>query len=151
MIGSEIICVWLVSLWGEIGLVNAHEFSLHRALYIVTAKISQIFIVKILGICVKWKVSTLDKIEVKGAFLLIICQIFSIVLTNNVFMTAYHTHKNLTLTELLSILAIMYINLFVFWYFDRIKSAYEYKHEKELAENKLEFQRKYYELLEENQ
>ena len=66
-------------------------------------------------------------------------------------MTAYNTDGNLTTTVLLSISAIIYINIIVFWYFDKIKTAYEYKHEKELVETKLEFQNEYYELLDEYQ
>jgi len=151
MISSEIICVGIVSTLGEINLEDSHKYGLPRALMITVVKLVQILVVKILGILVKRRRGTNDNIEIKGALFLVICQALSIILSYNIFMTAYNTDGNLTTTVLLSISAIIYINIIVFWYFDKIKTAYEYKHEKELVETKLEFQNEYYELLDEYQ
>lgn len=151
MIGSEIMCAGIFSLFGGITLENNLEYGLDRVLFVVIAKITQIFMVKFLGLFVKWKTSNSDVFEIKAAFVFMICQVISIILSYNIFMTAYHTQEDLTISAMFSILGTMYVNIILFWYFDRIKSTYAYIHEKEVAEAKLEFQRQYYELLEEHQ
>ncbi len=151
MIGSDIICAGVLLLNKEISLGDTQEFGLHRTFGLVLSKIVQILIVKISGIIVKWKNKSNIKLEIKRILPLLVCQVFCILISYTLFISAYHEKNRMDITVFISILGVMYINIIVFWYFDTIKAAYDYKHQKELIETKLEFQKKYYELLEDHQ
>jgi len=66
-------------------------------------------------------------------------------------LTASHADEGLASTTLLSSFGILYMNFIIFWYLDRIKTEYDYKREKELAETMYELQKNYYQLLEQHQ
>ena len=151
MIGSDIVCAGVLLLNRGTSLVDTQQFGLQRTLGIVISKIVQILIVKISGIIVKWKNNSNNKLEIKRILPLLVCQIFCILISHTIFISAFRDRNSMDLTVFLSILGVMYINIIVFWYFDNIKATYDYKHQKNLIETKLEFQKKYYELLEEHQ
>lgn len=151
MIASDTVCAGLVSTWGGIPIDGFQEYGLQRALFVTVAKIVQLMMVKILCLLVNWKNVVQDQIAAKGALPLIMCQVFSIMLLHYNFINAYRTDDRLTIPLFLSIIGILYINLVVFWYFDRVKIAYTLKHENELVEERFRYQQKYYKVLEEYQ
>ncbi|NMA67607.1 MAG: GHKL domain-containing protein, partial [Clostridiaceae bacterium] len=151
MIGSDIICAGILSFSAEVNLEDTRSYGLYRTLEIVIVKIVQVFVVKLSGIFVKWKKNANNILEIKLILPLLLCQVFSIFLVYDIFMTAYQTNDKLSISDILSILALMYMNLIIFWYFDKINASYEYKRQKEFAEIKLDFQKDYYSLLEEHQ
>ena len=151
MITSDAICAGMLSIGGDINLSDIHSHGMNRSLGIVISKIVQIFLVKISAAIVKWRTDGKNKVDIKYIVPLLLCQIFSIILSYNIFMEAFDIDGIMSVQVFLSISMVMYINFIIFWYYDRIISAYEYKRQKELTETKYEYQKKYYHLLEEHQ
>ena len=151
MIGSDMICAGILSIGGNVYISEIHAHGLYRALGIVISKIVQILIVKLSAAIFKWRKDGKNNIGIKYIAPLLLCQIFSIILSYNIFMSAFRTDGVMNAQMLFSILMVMYINFIIFWYYDRIIFAYEYKQQKELTEMKFNFQKEYYKLLEEHQ
>jgi len=86
MVGSEIFASGLISgIWG-IDLSAALEPGLPRMLCIVVAKLLQLLLVKMSISVANWKTSMLSKGEAKLMLPLLLCQIFSIIISHYVFM-----------------------------------------------------------------
>jgi len=151
VIGSEIICSGIVSGWGPLDMNQIKVLGLPRVFSSVVAKLVQICLVKIAGAVANWKSGQPAKVDIKVIFPLLICQGFTIVLAYYVFMIGVEIYRYFNWAIFLSMSGIIYINLIIFWYFDRIRKAFEYKSRQESAEIKLELQKQYYEVLEEHQ
>lgn len=148
---SEMACVAVISLLGEIDLSTAMEFGLPRVLSIVIAKLIQVIIVKIVGIAAKsWKNKSVT-VEIKRVLPLLLCQVFSIALAHHVFTIGVEVYESFSITVFMSMTGIIYMNIIVFWYFDSIRIALDLQRRNETAEMKLELQKQYYALLEEQQ
>ena len=151
VIGSEIICSGIVSGWGPLDINQIKVLGLPRVFSSVVAKLVQICLVKIAGAVANWKSDRPARVDIKVIFPLLICQGFTIVLAYYVFMIGVEIYRYFNWAVFLSMSGIIYINLIIFWYFDRIRKAFEYKSRQESAEIKLELQKQYYEVLEEHQ
>jgi len=151
VIGSEIICSGIVSGWGPLDMNQIKVLGLPRVFSSVVAKLVQICLVKIAGAVANWKSGRPARVDIKVIFPLLICQGFTIVLAYYVFMIGVEIYRYFNWAVFLSMSGIIYINLIIFWYFDRIRKAFEYKSRQESAEIKLELQKQYYEVLEEHQ
>jgi|GEM_PF-1020532 len=151
VIGSEIICSGIVSGWGPLDMNQIKVLGLPRVFSSVVAKLVQICLVKIAGAVANWKSGRPARVDIKVLFPLLICQGFTIVLAYYVFMIGVEIYRYFNWAVFLSMSGIIYINLIIFWYFDRIRKAFEYKSRQESAEIKLELQKQYYEVLEEHQ
>lgn len=129
---------------------HVYEYGLDRILYVVTTKLLQVLIVKMVGLAIKKDAQSLV-FRVKQMLPLFICQVFFIILA---FMVAFDHNVVLYNTEplkLITMLGILYVNFIIFWYFENIKATAEYKRQKVAAEIQLTEQIKYYYLLEERQ
>ncbi len=151
MIASEVLCSALVTKLWCLELANTLEYGLSRAVSILIAKLIQIFVVKLSVILTKWKKENSDEIALKFIFPLLVCQLCSIVLAYHVFVLDFKIYEEFDFTAFLSMASIMYMNIIIFWYFDRIKAAYRYKIRSEAMETKLELQNEYYQTLAEHQ
>jgi len=151
VIGSEVICSGIVSGWGPIDINQIKVLGLPRVFSSVVAKLVQICLVKIAGAVANWKSGRPARVDIKVIFPLLICQGFTIALAYYVFMIGVEIYRYFNWAVFLSMSGIIYINLIIFWYFDRIRKAFEYKSRQESAEIKLELQKQYYEVLEEHQ
>lgn len=151
MVGSEIFTSGLISQIWNIDLSNALEYGLPRVLCIVIAKLLQILAVKATTFVASWKTSALSKGEPKLVLPLFFCQVFSIILSHYIFVICYKIYGCFEPLALFAMAGIMYLNIIVFWYFDRIKAAFEYKSKNEAAELKNELQKQYFEILNEHQ
>lgn len=148
---SEILCSGMVAgLWG-INSSDALSYGLPRVLIIIVAKLIQIFSVKILVFIAKRKGNYIAKIEVRMILPLLLCQVVSILLSYYIFIICHNVYGKFSLIAMLSLVGIIYMNAIIFWYFDRIKAAYEYKSRNEAAELKNELQTNYQNLLEQHQ
>jgi len=147
MIFADMICAGILSMGGGVNLDEVHSFGMQRAWGIVISKIVQILLVKISTVIIKWKKNEKSTLEIKYILPILLCQIFSLIISNNIFMTAFDVGEIMNARIFILILMILYINIIIFWYYDRITSAHEYKRQKELAETKLDFQKDYYRLL----
>jgi len=82
---------------------------------------------------------------------LLVCPVFSIVMFYCVFIICRSAYRSFEPAAVFTMIGMIYINIVVFWYFDRIKSAFEYKRKSEAAELKIELQKQYFEILDEHQ
>jgi hypothetical protein len=121
------------------------SYGFSRALLIVIAKLFQVLVVKISVHISKWRGDHLTKFESKIFFPLLLCQIISIILSYFVFLVSYCVGRNFEFTAMLSLIGIVYINIIMLWYFDRLKIAFEYKSRIAVVELELKLQSKYLE------
>lgn len=151
MIVSEMLCSALISgLWG-LQLANTLDYGLSRVLSILIAKLVQIFAVRLTILVANWKKDDFDHVEFLFIFPILMCQVCSILLAYHIFVLCFYCYGEFDLLAFLSIFGIMYINIIIFWYFDRIKKAYQYKAKSEAMETKLGLQEEYYRTLAEHQ
>jgi len=151
VIASETICAGIISKIIKIDLQETRVYGLPRILSIVISRLIELLIIKLSSSAVNQRKNKEAEVEFKQTFPLILAQIFSIALAYHVFIIGQHIEEHLSIIVFFSMSGILYINIIVFWYFDRIKSSYNYKSEKEAAEITLELQKQYYETLEINQ
>jgi hypothetical protein len=151
MMGSEIFCSGLLSGLWHIDVSNVLEYGLPRVLCIVVAKLSQIFLVKISVSVVQRRSNHSARNEPKMMLPLLLCQVFSIMLAYYVFVICVEVYGGFRPVALWTMIGVVYMNIIVFWYFDRIKLAFAYKSKNEAAELKLELQKQYFAILEEHQ
>lgn len=147
MMAAEIFTTGLVSGIWKISLPNMFEYGEPRVLCIVITKLIQILLVKVSVYIAKWRTKPSSRSEYRFMLPLLLCQIFSIVLAYYVFVICSEIYGGFDLISLFAMAGIMYINIIVFWYFDRVKLAFEYKIKSEAAELKNELQMKYHEIL----
>lgn len=151
MVGSEIFTSGIISgIWG-IELEDALSYGLPRVLCILVAKLMQIFLLKASVTIVNLRADTSSKDEVKMMIPLLLCQVFSALLAHSVFSISESVFNGFSVATLMAMAGIMYMNIIMFWYFDRVKAIFEYKSKIESAELKIELQKQYYETLSEHQ
>lgn len=151
MMGAEIFTSGLISGIWNINLPNVFEYGLPRVLCILVAKLIQIFLVKASVYVANWKTNPSLKSEPKLMLPLLLCQVFSIILAYYVFMICIDVFNDFPPIALLAMIGIIYMNTVVFWYFDRVKMAFEYKSRNDIAEYKMKLQKEYFEILNKHQ
>lgn len=151
MIISEIICSGIVSVLSNVDLMDIQVYGMTRVLVIVVTKLVQIMLVKLVGTIIGKESGESVHLEVKLIFPLLLCQLICIWLAHHIFLTVIKIEGGFDFLTFLSMLGILYIQIVVFWYFDRIKSTLELKNQNEAAETKMELQKQYYNLLDEHQ
>lgn len=151
MMGAEIFTSGLISGFWNIDLSNVFEYGLPRVLCILVAKLIQIFFVKLSVFITSWKNNLSLKSDPKLMLPLLLCQVFSIILAYYVFIICIDVYNEFPPIALLAMIGILYMNTVVFWYFDRVKMAFEYKSRNEIAEYKMKLQKEYFEILNKHQ
>ncbi len=151
MIVSEMLCSALISVLGKLALTNTFNYGIPRILSILIAKLIQIFAVRVTVFIAQWKKDTVDDIDIRFIFPILLCQVCSILLTYHVFVLCFYNLGEFDIFSFLSISGIMYINIIIFLYFDHIKVAYKYKAKNQAIETKLKLQEEYYRTLEAHQ
>lgn len=147
MILSEMVCSAVVTrLWG-LNLQKSLDYGLLRAFSIVIAKLIQVAAIKLTVFTAKWKKNEIDQVELLFIFPILMCQVCSILLAYHIFELCFYIYEYFTLNSFLSMFSILYINVIIFWYFDRIKEAYMYKSKNEAMEIKFTLQEEYYRTL----
>jgi len=151
VIVSETVCAIIVSTGGGMDLQETRDYGLPRVLIIVISRLIEMLGIKLLSNAARWKKDRETAIEFKQTLPLLISQFFSIALAYHVFIIGQQANGRLSVIVFCSMIGILYVNIIMFWYFDRIKSSYQYKADKDAAETKLELQKRYYETLEAHQ
>lgn len=151
MVGSEIFCSSLMSGLWDIDLSNVLEYGAPRVLGILVAKLIQIFLVKISVFVASCKTDHPAKGEPKLMLPLLLCQILSITLAHYAYVICSLVFNGFSAIALFAMIGIIYINIIIFWYFDRVKATFEYKSKSEAAETKIELQKQYHDVLNEHQ
>ena len=151
VIASETLCAIIVSTIGGMDLQETRDYGLPRVLIIVIARLIELWGIRLLSNVARWKKDKETEVELRQTLPLLLSQIFSIALAYHVFIIGQQTNGRFSSIVFFSMTGILYVNVIVFWYFDRIKSSYQYKADKDAAETKLELQKRYYETLEAHQ
>ncbi len=151
MVSAEIFTSGLISGIWNIDLFDALEYGLPRILCISVAKLIQIFLVKVSISAANWKTNASSKDEAKLMLPLFLCQVFSIILAYCVYIICTRVFNGFPPVALFTMMGIIYMNIVVFWYFDRVKMAFEYKSRNSVAEYRIELQKEYFELLRKHQ
>lgn len=151
MMGAEIFTSGLVSGIWNIDLSKVFEYGLPRVLCILVAKLIQIFLVKASVYVANWKTNSSLRSEPKLMLPLLLCQVFSIILAYYVFIICIDVFNGFPPIALLAMIGIIYMNTVVFWYFDRVKMAFEYKSRNDIAEYKMKLQKQHFEILNKHQ
>lgn len=151
MVSSEILTVGLISDIWNIDLNNVLDYGVPRALCILVAKLFQILLVKLSVAVASWKKNSHAKDGVKMMLPLLLCHVFSICLAHYVAWICLEVYSEFDSMALFSMIGIIYINIIMFWYFDRIQAILLYKTKSEVAERTLEIQKQYYAVLSEHQ
>lgn len=151
MIVSEMLCSAIVSALWNLELANTLEFGLSRVLSIVIAKMIQFCAIRLTVSIAQWKKDNIDYIEFNFILPMLLCQICCIMLAYYIFIMCFYCYGRFNLGTSLSVCGILYINVIIFWYFDRIKKAYRYKAQVETMETRLKLQEEYYRTLADHQ
>lgn len=151
MMVAEILTTGMVAGIWKIELPNMFEFGLPRVLCIVITKLVQIFLVKGSVSVANWRKRNSSKGEPRMMLPLLVCQVFSVILAYYVFVISVNILNGFSLLSLIAMAGIIYMNIIIFWYFDRIKAAFDYKSKSEAAEYKIELQKQYHDILIEHQ
>lgn len=151
MMAAEIFTTGLVADIWKITLPNMFEYGLPRVLCILVTKLIQVLLVKCSVSIAHWKTNNTAKGESKMMLPLLLCQAFSIILAHYVFIICGEVFNGFSIIALCAMVGIIYINIIIFWYFDRVKAAYEYKCRSEAAELKIALERQYFQILNEHQ
>ena len=151
VMSSEILSSALIYAFGYIEYGSTASPGFLRVIAIIFAKLLQIVFVKAVGFFVNWKKGVKSGFKIIETLPLFLCQVFSVILIHLFVVLGSEIHSYFNYMTLFAIMGIMYINMVVFWYFDRIRAIYEYKHKNAAAEIKLGLQAQYYEMLEARQ
>ena len=151
MMLSELIAPRIISGIWHLPLSDLTTYSLNRCICMLVTKLLQLLLVKITVTLVQWKTYTSHEENYKMILPLFVCQIISIIFTQYIFVISTEIHHQFTFLTLCTLVGIVYINVLIFWYFDRIKTSYEYKAKSEAAEHKLALEKQYHSILLEHQ
>ena len=103
----------------------------NRVLYIVVSKLVQFFLVFLVIRLSKWKKSQDSLIE---AIPLLMCQVFSVFVCYFMYLAVYNEANKLTWSFIIGAVGILYINIVIFMYVERIKEAGDIRRQNELAD-----------------
>lgn len=147
MIIVENICSGIIILFG-IPSYYIFNYSNSRILYIVLADIVELFCVYAMIKLSQWRKSYESLIT---AVPLLLCQIFSIFVCYIMYLGTLKTATQITISFLVGSVGILYINIIIFLYVERIKKVSEIKRQNELAEQLYETKLEYFQQVKEDQ
>jgi signal transduction histidine kinase len=140
---SEIACAAIVMGLSGNKIFRLGEYGSNRIVFVLVSKLIQILLVYLMSI---YNRRRKEGITFGKIVPLLLCQIFSVYLINGIFVYNLSTPMNLEL--FFSVLAVLYVNLIIFWHVETIKDSYEIQWNREMAENQLNAQIRYYKELE---
>lgn len=146
-ISSETLTLSLVSHLWRISLQQVLENPSLLIISAVIVKLIQILLVKASVLLIRHRRKDSFPNESKLMLPLLLCQLFSIAFTTMLFMILsdqYHINQSVVL---LSLTGIIYMNMIIFWYFDRIRELFALRSAHEASEYKLKLQAQYHDLL----
>ena len=143
----ENICSGIISVFG-ISVESLFEYGNSRILYIVLAKLIQIFCVYLVVKLSQWR-KTKDSLT--SALPLLLCQVFSIFVCYIMYLGALKTASQVTVTFVIGAVGVLYINIVIFLYVERVKKVGEIKRQNELAEQQYRSKLEYFEQVKEDQ
>lgn len=103
----------------------------NRVLYIVLAKLIQFFLIFLVIRLSKWRKTRDSLVE---TIPLLMCQVFSIFVCYFMYLAVYNEATRLTWSFIIGAVGILYINIVIFLYVERIKEVGEMRRQNELAD-----------------
>jgi uncharacterized membrane protein YeiB len=119
-----------------------------RILFIVLSKLVQFFFIFLVIRLSKWRRSHDSLVE---AIPLLLCQVFSVFICDFIYRTLVNTETQLTWTFIVGAVGILYINIVIFVYVERIKEAGEIMRQNELADLQYQLKVDYFDQIKEDQ
>jgi two-component system sensor histidine kinase AgrC len=119
-----------------------------RIWYIVLAKLVQIFCVYLVIKLSQWRKSQESLVN---AVPLLLCQVFSIFICYIMYLGALKAASAVTVSFIVGAVGILYINIIIFLYVERIKRVSEIKRQNELAEQQYKSKLEYFEQVKDDQ
>ena len=147
---SEIAGSGIISALTATQIINVLEYGELRIISSVLANLLCLLIIKVLGVFIKKKTDPPNK-RLWELTPLLLFLLFSIYLLVVCFSDTLAYRDQFTFIFVLEILAIVYMNIMVFWYYDRIMRIHELRHEKEVMKINTNSQIRYYELVRKQQ
>jgi hypothetical protein len=146
-----ILCDFILS--GVLGLFGVStnqllEYGNTRIVYIVFAKLIQTFCIFLVIKLSQWKKSQDSLIN---AVPLLLCQVFSIFICYVMYLGGLEDASRITLTFAIAAVGILYINIIIFLYVERIKEVSEIKKQNELAEQRYHSSLEYFQQVKDDQ
>ncbi|MDR1060638.1 MAG: GHKL domain-containing protein [Clostridiales bacterium] len=137
---SEVACFGIVALVFKKDMPDLMGYGPNRLAFVAIAKLVQILLVRLM-------VAAIDKrnqgLAVSSLLPLLLCQIVSIYIVDQ--LVANYMEQSVSLGIVAIVAGVLYINLVIFWYIEKMKEAYEIRRQKEAAESQLKAQIEYYE------
>lgn len=143
----DIVCSGIISLFG-LPPVSLYVYGNNRILFIVLAKLVELFCIFLVIKLSKWKNSQDSLI---GAIPLLLCQISSIFICYIMYLAAVKTADEISISFIAGGVGILYINIVIFLYVERIKEVSEIKKQNEMAELQYKSKLEYFEQVKEDQ
>ncbi|SHI22228.1 GHKL domain-containing protein [Sporobacter termitidis DSM 10068] len=143
----ENICSGLIIAFG-VSSNEIYKYGNYRVIYLVFSELVELFAVYLVVRLSQWKKTNESLFS---AVPLLLCQIFSIFICYVMYLGALKTATQITVSFIIGALGILYINIVIFLYVERIKKVSEIKKQNELAEQQYESKLEYFEQVKEDQ
>lgn len=143
----DIVCSGIISLFG-LPTASLMIYGNNRILFIVFAKLIESFCIFLAIKLSKWKKSQDSLI---AAIPLLLCQISSIFVCYIMYLAAVKTAEDVSFSFIAGAVGILYINIVIFLYVERIKEVSEIKRQNEMAELQYKSKLEYFEQIKEDQ
>jgi sensor histidine kinase YesM len=141
------IYMFIIALFG-FPLDSLFEYGNMRIVFISIAKITQLFFYYFVIRLSNWR-KTNESLF--AAIPLLLCQVFSVFICHIMYLAVYRNDSFITMDFAIAAAGVLYINVIIFLYIERIKSAYEIKKQNELAEQQFKSELEYFQQLKEDQ
>ena len=147
---TEITSSGIISVLAATKVISVNEYGMPRIISSILANLLCLLIIKIINVFIKRKADpSIKKLNVLTPLLIFL--VFSIFLLVVSFTDTLNYRDLFSVISVLEILAIVYMNIMVFWYYDRILRTRELQHEKEAMEINTVSQVRYYEIVQKQQ
>lgn len=152
MMLSEIVTTALLAFVFKMPIPNMLVYGIPRVFIALASKLMQMFLIKGIVTLSSHRNAYSKNVDSFRMMLpLLFCQIVLILLAYYVSVICRYITGYFSPVALLAMIGIIYISIIIFWYFDRLKNAFEYKSRTEAAEYKLALEKQYHQRLNEHQ
>jgi sensor histidine kinase regulating citrate/malate metabolism len=131
-----------------IGTDTLEVYGNNRVLYIVLAKLVQFFLIFFVVRLSRWRQSRDSLIE---SVPLLMCQVFSIFICYLMYLAVHNEATRLTWSFVIGAVGILYINIIIFLYVERVKEVSEMRRQNELADLQYQLKVDYFNQIKEDQ
>jgi hypothetical protein len=148
-IGIELLVLYTHSFVTGLDIMRLHDYGVERIVGATAAKLINLPVAKTFALFVGARNEPFAGRMLKTVPILI-CQFFLIFALIGGFFADYESTGEVTAFTLAETIGIIFVNIVLFLYFDKIVAAYEYGHLREMARLRSESQLKYYEAVKSN-